>query len=157
MPTLFALARFLGLQGLVVVAVLIFYEGLPGANYLTPYLRIVPALGPMVDDLAQGRVGRARLAGRLDERLVWQEGQRRAELARAAEREKAQAKLGGSTQLGTCKVLDPDGAIREVRERLAGLPAVHAYTWLSLGDMPDDLVERHVELWCGPVREALAS
>lgn len=93
MPSLFALARFLGLQGLFVVAVLIFYEGLPGANYLTPYLRVVPALGPMVDDLAQGRVGRARLAGRLDERLVWQEGQRRAELARAAEREKAQAKI----------------------------------------------------------------
>jgi hypothetical protein len=23
--------------------------------------------------------------------------------------------------------------------------------------MPDDLVERHVELWCGPVREALAT
>jgi hypothetical protein len=93
MPTLFALARFLGLQGLVVVAVLIFYEGLPGANYLTPYFRIVPALGPMVDDLAQGRVGRARLAGRLEERMVWEEGQRRAELARAAEREKAQAKI----------------------------------------------------------------
>jgi len=54
-------------------------------------------------------------------------------------------------------VLDLDGAIREVKERLTGLPAVHAYTWLSLGDMPDDLVERHVELWCGPVREALTS
>jgi alkanesulfonate monooxygenase SsuD/methylene tetrahydromethanopterin reductase-like flavin-dependent oxidoreductase (luciferase family) len=71
--------------------------------------------------------------------------------------DKARAKLGDSTQLGTCKVLDLDGAIREVKERLTGLPAVHAYTWLSLGDMPDDLVERHVELWCGPVREALTS
>ena len=93
MPTLFALSRFLGLQGLVIVAALIFYEGLPGANYLTPYLRVAPLLAPMLDDLPQGRVGRARLAGRLDERLVWQEGQRRAELARAAEREKAQAKI----------------------------------------------------------------
>ena len=66
-------------------------------------------------------------------------------------------KLAGSNQLGTCKVLDLDGAIQEVKQRLAGLPAVHAYTWLSLGDMPDDLVERHVELWCGPVRAAVAA
>ncbi|WP_242220101.1 hypothetical protein [Shinella zoogloeoides] len=93
MPSLFALARFLGLQGLIIVAVLIFYEGLPGANYLTPYLRFVPAVGPMVDDLAQGRVGRVRNAGRLEERLVWQEGQRRAELARAAARAEAQVKI----------------------------------------------------------------
>ena len=71
--------------------------------------------------------------------------------------DKAREKLRGSTQLGTCKVLDLDGAVREVTSRLAGLPAVHAYTWLSLGDMPDDLMERHVELWCGPVREAVAA
>lgn len=71
--------------------------------------------------------------------------------------DKAREKLRGSTQLGTCKVLDVDGAIREVTERLAGVPAVHAYTWLSLGDMPDDLVERHVELWCGPVRKAVTA
>jgi alkanesulfonate monooxygenase SsuD/methylene tetrahydromethanopterin reductase-like flavin-dependent oxidoreductase (luciferase family) len=71
--------------------------------------------------------------------------------------DKAREKLGGGTQLGTCKVLDLDGAIREVRSRLASLPAVHAYTWLTLADMPDHLVERHVELWCGPVREALAA
>lgn len=93
MPSLFALARFLGLQGLIIVAVLIFYEGLPGANYLTPYLRIVPAVGPMVDDLAQGRVGRERVAGRQEERLLWQEVLRRAEIARSAERAKAQAKI----------------------------------------------------------------
>jgi alkanesulfonate monooxygenase SsuD/methylene tetrahydromethanopterin reductase-like flavin-dependent oxidoreductase (luciferase family) len=71
--------------------------------------------------------------------------------------DKAREKLAGSNQLGTCKVLDLDGAIQEVKQRLAGLPAVHAYTWLSLGDMPDDLVERHVELWCGPVRAAVAA
>lgn len=93
MPTLFAFARFLGLQGLVIVAVLLFYEGLPGANYLTPYLRILPGVGPMVDDFAQGRVGRAREAGRLDERLAWQEQSRRAELRRQADRQAAQDKI----------------------------------------------------------------
>lgn len=93
MPTLFAFARFLGLQGLVIVAVLLFYEGLPGANYLTPYLRFLPGVGPMVDDVAQGRVGRAREVGRLDERLIWQERSRRAELRRQADRQSAQDKI----------------------------------------------------------------
>ena len=37
----------------------------------------------------------------------------------------------------------------------AGLPAEYAYAWMSLADMPDDLTERHLELWCGPVRQAL--
>lgn len=93
MPTVFALARFLGLQGILMAAALVFYEGLPGANYVTPYLRIVPALGPMVDDLAQGRVGRSRLAGRQDERLVWEERSRRAEIVRQQERRAAQIKI----------------------------------------------------------------
>lgn len=93
MPTVAAFVRFLGLQGLAVVAVLIFYEGLPGANYLTPFLRVVPGLGPMVDDLAQGRVGRAREAGRLDERIAWQEQARRAELRRQTDKQAAQDKI----------------------------------------------------------------
>lgn len=93
MPTLLAAARFLGLHGLVIVAVLVFYEGVPTANYVTPYLRFVPAVGPMIDDIAQGRVGRAREAGRLDERLVWQEQARRAEIRRQADRQAAQAKI----------------------------------------------------------------
>ena len=93
MPTVFAFARFLGLQGLVIVAVLLFYEGLPAANYLTTYLRNLPGVGPMIDDIAQGRVGRAREAGRLDERLAWQEQSRRAELRRQTDRQAAQDKI----------------------------------------------------------------
>lgn len=98
MPTVFWLFRVLGLQGLLIATALIFYEGIPAANYVTPHLRFVPGLGPMVDDLAQGRVGRARDAGRLDERLVWQERQRRAELAREADRKAAQAKIDAVEQ-----------------------------------------------------------
>ncbi len=40
-------------------------------------------------------------------------------------------------------------------EAIDAVPARHAYTWLSVGDMPADLVERHVELWCGPVRSGV--
>lgn len=98
MPTLLSVVRMAGLQGVVLAAALVFYEGLPGANYITPYLRFVPVLGPLVDDLAQGRVGRARVAGRLDERLVWQERQRRAQLKLDRERDLAQAKIDAVEQ-----------------------------------------------------------
>ena len=37
----------------------------------------------------------------------------------------------------------------------AGLPAEHAYLWASVAGMPDDLVERHIELSCGALRDAL--
>lgn len=93
MPSVFAFARFLGLQGLVILVGLVFYEGVPAANYLTPYLRILPGIGPMVDDFAQGRVGRAREAGRLEERLAWQEQGRRAELRRQADKQAAQERI----------------------------------------------------------------
>jgi hypothetical protein len=69
--------------------------------------------------------------------------------------DRARESLAKTGRLGSLQVLDVDGAIAELRERLNGLPAEHAYAWLSLADMPDDLTERHVELWCGPVRQAL--
>lgn len=81
MPTVFAFVRFLGLQGLVILGALIFYEGLPGVNYLTPYTRFIPAAGPLLDDLAQGRVGRSFQSGVLSEQIAWQEKQRRWEIS----------------------------------------------------------------------------
>lgn len=93
MPTLFWLVRILGLQGVLIATALVFYEGIPGASYVTPYARFIPALGPLLDDLAQGRVGRAREAGKLDERLVWQEREIRAELRRTADRKAAQTRI----------------------------------------------------------------
>lgn len=81
MPTVFAALRFLGLQGALICAAFLFYEGVPGINYVTPYLRFIPAAGPLLDDAAQGRVGRAFQRGELSERLAWQEKQRRWEIA----------------------------------------------------------------------------
>jgi alkanesulfonate monooxygenase SsuD/methylene tetrahydromethanopterin reductase-like flavin-dependent oxidoreductase (luciferase family) len=71
--------------------------------------------------------------------------------------DRARDSLAQTGKLGSLQVLDVDATIAEMRGRLEGLPAEHAYVWLSLGDMPDDLTERHVELWCGPVRQALES
>lgn len=59
--------------------------------------------------------------------------------------------------LSGLRVLDVDGAAAAVRAAIAAVPARHLYTWLSVGDMPADLVERHVELWCGPVRAAVGA
>jgi hypothetical protein len=69
--------------------------------------------------------------------------------------DRARDSLADTGRLGTLQVLDVDGAIAELRARIEGLPAEHAYAWMSLADMPDDLTERHLELWCGPVRQGL--
>ena len=52
-------------------------------------------------------------------------------------------------------VLTVDEAIAHVRSSVAGLPATDVYAWASVGGMPDDLVQRHLELWLGPVRAGL--
>jgi alkanesulfonate monooxygenase SsuD/methylene tetrahydromethanopterin reductase-like flavin-dependent oxidoreductase (luciferase family) len=52
-------------------------------------------------------------------------------------------------------VLRPDDAIREIRARTAGLPARHVYFWASIAGMPDDLVDRHLELLFTVVAPAL--
>jgi alkanesulfonate monooxygenase SsuD/methylene tetrahydromethanopterin reductase-like flavin-dependent oxidoreductase (luciferase family) len=69
--------------------------------------------------------------------------------------DRARETLQQTGRLGSLQVLDAEGAIAEMRERLSGLPAEYAYAWMSLADMPDDLTERHLELWCGPVRQSL--
>jgi alkanesulfonate monooxygenase SsuD/methylene tetrahydromethanopterin reductase-like flavin-dependent oxidoreductase (luciferase family) len=54
-------------------------------------------------------------------------------------------------------VLSPEDAVAAIRERTAGLPVEHVYLWASISGMPDDLVERHLELTIGRVRAALAT
>jgi alkanesulfonate monooxygenase SsuD/methylene tetrahydromethanopterin reductase-like flavin-dependent oxidoreductase (luciferase family) len=43
-------------------------------------------------------------------------------------------------------VVTPADAVARLREWLAPLPVEHVYLWASVGGMPDDLVERHIEL-----------
>jgi alkanesulfonate monooxygenase SsuD/methylene tetrahydromethanopterin reductase-like flavin-dependent oxidoreductase (luciferase family) len=69
--------------------------------------------------------------------------------------DKARSSLERTGRLGGLRVLDVDGAVAALGEAISAVPARHAYTWLSVGDMPAELVERHVELWCGPVRAAV--
>lgn len=64
--------------------------------------------------------------------------------------------LDATGRLGNLLVLDVLAAVAELTRRIDAVPARHVYTWLSLADMPDDIVERHVELWCGPVRDRVS-
>ncbi|MBL7500227.1 LLM class flavin-dependent oxidoreductase [Frankia sp. CNm7] len=52
-------------------------------------------------------------------------------------------------------VLSPDEAVAKIRGRVAGLPVEHVFTWATVAQMPEDLTSRHLQLWLGPVRDAL--
>lgn len=67
----FTIARLIGVKGCIIVAMLVFYEGVPVANYVTPVLRVIPYVGPLTDDIAQGRVGRAYERGEHDAAAIW--------------------------------------------------------------------------------------
>jgi hypothetical protein len=49
-----------------------------------------------------------------------------------------------------------DDAAKRIRELTAGLPVVDVYLWASVGGMPDDLVQRHIELVSTQVQAELA-
>ena len=74
---------------------------------------------------------------------------------RDAPREITVEKLrGGATQKGQIpglRVLTPADAISAIRDATDGAPVEHVYLWASVAGMPDDLVERHVELMCTQV------
>lgn len=61
----------------------------------------------------------------------------------------------GATRRGLASVrlsvLTPDEAVAEIRRRIDGMPAAHVYTWASIANMPDDLVDEHIELLFGDV------
>jgi alkanesulfonate monooxygenase SsuD/methylene tetrahydromethanopterin reductase-like flavin-dependent oxidoreductase (luciferase family) len=61
----------------------------------------------------------------------------------------------GATRRGLASVrlsvLTPDEAVAEIEQRIDGLPVAHIYTWASIANMPDDLVDEHVELLFGDV------
>ena len=61
---------------------------------------------------------------------------------------------GGAAQKGQIpglRVLTPTDAVAAIREATDGAPVEHVYLWASVAGMPDELVERHVELTCTQV------
>lgn len=85
-----------GLAGAVLLAALLFWEGVPGARQAA-FIRLMPLAGPVLHDVALGRVGRAeraaRLAGAEEERASWQEAHRKLRDQMDRERRAAQAEI----------------------------------------------------------------
>jgi alkanesulfonate monooxygenase SsuD/methylene tetrahydromethanopterin reductase-like flavin-dependent oxidoreductase (luciferase family) len=54
-------------------------------------------------------------------------------------------------QIPGLRVLTPTDAVNAIRGATDGSPVEHVYLWASVAGMPDDLVERHVELTCTQV------
>ena len=50
----------------------------------------------------------------------------------------------------------PEDAAQGLQTRLAGLPITEVLFWASIAGMPDDLVERHIELLCTRLRPLVA-
>jgi hypothetical protein len=71
----------------------LFYEGVP----LGP-VRYIPWVGPALSGLVDGRVDREYAAGQLNERLAWQEKQRRAEIRQEAKVRAQQAEIDAAAQ-----------------------------------------------------------
>ena len=65
------------------------------------------------------------------------------------------ARAGGGV-VPPLEVLTPADAITRIRARTVGLPVTDVWCWASIANMPDDLVDRHVELLCREVAPALA-
>lgn len=68
--------------------------------------------------------------------------------------ERIRGKVEGTTVLGL-SVQAPQDAIATIRARTDGLPVEHVYLWASVAGMPDDVVDRHLELAFTQVRPAL--
>lgn len=107
----FATSRF-GLPIVVAGAIVLYYEGLP----LGP-VRDIPYVGAALAGLVDGRVDREYAAGQLNERLVWQEKQRLAEIVLAAKLKTKQAAIDATAQ----QLADSEGAHRADTLRLADL------------------------------------
>ncbi len=63
--------------------------------------------------------------------------------------------MSGPGSVRGLDVLAPDDAARLIRERVQGLPVAYAFCWASIAGMPDDLVDRHIELLATNVAPAL--
>jgi alkanesulfonate monooxygenase SsuD/methylene tetrahydromethanopterin reductase-like flavin-dependent oxidoreductase (luciferase family) len=76
-------------------------------------------------------------------------------LPRAITADDLRATGDGAGRVRGLAVLSPDEAVAELRSRTEGLPVEHVYLWASIAGMPDDLVDRHLELLAADVLPAL--
>ena len=69
--------------------------------------------------------------------------------------EKLRSGAAQKGQIPGLRVLTPSDAVNAIREATDGSPVEHVYLWASVAGMPDQIVERHVELTCTQVAPSL--
>jgi alkanesulfonate monooxygenase SsuD/methylene tetrahydromethanopterin reductase-like flavin-dependent oxidoreductase (luciferase family) len=62
---------------------------------------------------------------------------------------------GAAAATAPLPVVLPEQAVEQIQARTDGLPVEHVYLWLSIAGMPDDLVERQLELLVDRVKPRL--
>ncbi|WP_136617082.1 MULTISPECIES: hypothetical protein [Mesorhizobium] len=113
----FATSRF-GLPLIVAGGIVLFYEGVP----IGP-LRDIPWAGPKLASLVDGRVDREYAAGQLNERLLWQEQQRKALVKMEAKAKAKQVEIDAAAQeladrrdADTLRIADLEDRIRQQKD-----------------------------------------
>ena len=69
--------------------------------------------------------------------------------------EKLRSGVSTVGQIPGLRVLTAADAVAAIRAATDGAPVEHVYLWASVAGMPDDLVDRHIELVCTEVRPNL--
>lgn len=69
--------------------------------------------------------------------------------------EKLRSGVSAVGQIPGLRVLTAADAVAAIRAATDGAPVEHVYLWASVAGMPDDLVDRHIELVCTEVRPNL--
>ncbi len=69
--------------------------------------------------------------------------------------EKLRSGVTSAGQIPGLRVLSPADAVAAIHSATNEAPVEHVYLWASIAGMPDDLVERHVQLVCTEVRPKL--
>ena len=79
----------------------------------------------------------------------------KASAATSVDVEMARAR-GLSGGLRGCLIATPEEADLALRRHFAGMPVETIFTWAWFPGLPDSLVERHLELWCGDLASRVA-
>ena len=69
--------------------------------------------------------------------------------------ERLRSGITAAGQIPGLRVLSPPHAVAAIRAATTDAPVEHVYLWASVAGMPDDLVERHMQLLCTEVRPNL--
>jgi alkanesulfonate monooxygenase SsuD/methylene tetrahydromethanopterin reductase-like flavin-dependent oxidoreductase (luciferase family) len=138
-----------GLLSLVPGCLEPYREGLAAAGHDPDSARMSGPLDLLVSDDPE----RARAL--LQPHIDYQAGEYASYQRSVADAEGRAPYLGGSALAENYHVLSPDEAVTHIRTVTDGLPVRYVFPWLTVGGMPDELVEEHIRLTITKVAPAV--